>query len=169
MLAVVAAAGVLVSRVVRDGRAQAALTDALVTSRIPGRSQETRRRFERLIDDYRGSSAAWAAHGHLAELEAANGRFEEARRLWQSVAERGPDDLAAGAEMNLIHLDREQGRLEELAGRLESLVESGESSLPEDVLLFELAQTLEQLGRHEEARRIKRFEEVVPEGPRVRR
>ena len=169
VLAVLAAAGVLVSRAVRDGRAQAALTDALVTSRVPGRLGETQRRLERLIVDYRGSSAAWAAHGHLAELEAANGRSAEARALWQRLAEGGPGDLAAGAEMNLIRLDREQGRLEELAGRLESLVESGESHLPEDVLLFELAQTLEQLGRHEEARRIKRFEEVVPEGPRVRR
>ncbi len=169
VLAVLAAAGVLVSRAVRDGRAQAALTDALVTSRVPGRLGETQRRLERLIVDYRGSRAAWAAHAHLGELQAENGRFDEARRLWQSVVERAPGDLAADAEMNLIRLDREQGRLEELAGRLESLVESGESSLPEDVLLFELAQTLEQLGRHEEARRIKRFEEVVPEGPRVRR
>ncbi len=169
VLAVVAAAGVLANRVVRDGRAQTALDDALLTSRVPGRLGETERRLERLIVDYRGSSAAWAAHGHLAELEAANGRSAEARALWQRLAEGGPGDLAAGAEMNLIHLDREQGRLEELAGRLESLVESGESSLPEDVLLFELAQTLEQLGRHDEARRIKRFEEVVPEGPRVRR
>ena len=94
-------------------------------------------------------------------------------RRVQALAERwpraAPGDLAAGAEMNLIRLDREQGRLEELAGRLESLVESGESHLPEDVLLFELAQTLEQLGRHDEAAKIKRFEEVVPEGPRVRR
>ena len=169
VLVVVTAGGVLVGRTVRDNRAQAALTDALVTSRIPGRTQETRRRFERLIEDYRGSGAAWAAHGHLAELEAVNGRFAEARTLWVRLAEGGPGKLAADAEMNLIYLDREEGRLEELAGRLESLVESGESHLPEDVLLFELAQTLEQLGRHDEAGRIKRFEEVAPEGPRVQR
>ena len=169
VLVVVTAGGVLVGRTVRDNRAQAALTDALVTSRIPGRTQETRRRFERLIEDYRGSGAAWAAHGHLAELEAVNGRFAEARTLWVALVEGGPGELAADAEMNLIYLDREEGRLEELAGRLESLVESGESHLPEDVLLFELAQTLEQLGRHDEAGRIKRFEEVAPEGPRVQR
>ncbi len=169
VLAALAIAGVLTSRVVRESRAQAALDDALVTSRIPGRTQETKRRFERLIEDYRGSRAAWAAHGHLGELMAANGRSAEARALWRKLVEEGPDDLAADAEMSLILLDREQGRLEELAERLESLVESGESALPEDVLLFELAQTLEQLGRHEEAGRIKRFEEVVPEEPRVRR
>ncbi len=169
VLVVLAAGGVLANRVVRDSRAEAALDDALVTSRIQGRTQETRRRFERLIEDYRGSRAAWAAYGHLGELEAQDGRFKEARALWQRLAEGGPDDLAADAEMSLILLDREEGRLEELAERLESLVEGGESSLPEDVLLFELAQTLEGLGRHEEAGRIKRFEEVVPEGPRVRR
>ena len=71
--------------------------------------------------------------------------------------------------MNLIYLDREEGRLDELADRLEGLVESGESHLPEAVLLFELAETLARLGRGEEARRIRRFEEVVPEKPRVQR
>lgn len=169
VLVVLTAGGVLANRVVRDSRAEADLDDALVTSQIQGRTQETRRRFERLIEDYRGSRAAWAAYGHLGELEAEDGRFKEARALWQRLAEGGPDDLAADAEMSLILLDREEGRLEELAERLESLVESGGSSLPEDVLLFELAQTLEQLGRYEEAGRILRFQEIAPEAPRVRR
>ena len=169
VVVVLAAGGVLVSSAVRDGRAQQALTDALVTSRVPGREQEAKRRFERLIQDYAGSSAAWAAHDHLAVLEAADGGFDEARSLWQRLAEGGPDELAAEAEMNLIYLDREEGRLDELADRLEGLVESGESHLPEAVLLFELAETLERLGRGEEARRIRRFEEVVPEKPRVQR
>ena len=169
VLVVLVAGGVLANRVVRDSRAEAALDDALVTSRIPGRTQETQRRFERVIEDYRGSRAAWAAHGHLGELMAANGRFAEARSLWQRLADGGPGDLAADAEMSLILLDREEGRLEELAARLESLVDSGKSRLPEDVLLFELARTLDDLGRHEDAARIKRFEEVVPEGPRVQR
>ena len=71
--------------------------------------------------------------------------------------------------MDLIRLDREEGRLEELAHRLEDLIENGDGGLPEDVLLFELARTLEQLGRHDEARAIKRFEEVVPDGPRIPR
>ncbi len=169
LLVLLVAGAFLASRLVRDSSAEAALDNALVTSRIPGRTEETRRRFEGLIEDYRGSRAAWAAHGYLAALEAANDRSAKARALWERLAEGGPGDLAADAEMSLIHLDREEGRLEELADRLESLIEDGKSSLPEDVLLFELAQTLEQLGRHEEARRIKRFEEVVPERPRVQR
>lgn len=169
VLVVLAAAGVLVGGAVRDSRARQALTDALVTSQVPGREQEARRRFERLIRDYDGSAAAWAAHGHLAMLEAADGGLDEARSLWQRLAEGGPDELAAEAEMNLIYLDREEGRLDELADRLEGLVESGESHLPEAVLLFELAETLERLGRGDEARRIRRFEEVVPETPRVQR
>ncbi len=168
-LAVLVAGGLLASRLVRDRAAEAALGDALVTSRIPGRTDETKRRLERLIEDYRGSRAAWAAHGYLAALEAANRRLAEARALWESLAEGGPGDLAADAEMSLIRLDREEGRLEDLADRLENLIEDGDGSLPEEVLLFELAQTLEQLGRHDEARRIKRFEEVVPERPRVQR
>ena len=169
VLAALAIAGVLTSRAVRESRAQAVLDDALVTSRIQGRAGETERRLSRLIGDYGGSSAAWAAHGHLGELMAAKGRSGEARSLWRKLAEEGPDDLAADAEMSLILLDREEGRLDDLAARLERLAETGESRLPEDVLLFELAKTLEDLGRHVEAARIKRFEEVVPEGPRVRR
>lgn len=169
VLVVIAAAGVLVGSAVRDSRAEQALNDALVTSRVPGREQEAKRRFERLIRDYGGSSAAWTAHGHLAVLEAADGGSDAARSLWQRLAEGGPAELAAEAEMNLIYLDREEGRLDELADRLEGLVESGESHLPEAVLLFELAETLARLGRGEEARRIRRFEEVVPEKPRVQR
>lgn len=169
VLLVLVAGGLLTSRLVRDSSAEAALNDALVTSRIPGRTEETRRRFERLIEDYGGSRAAWAAHGHLAALEAANHRVAEARALWERLAEDGPTVLAADAEMSLIHLDREEGRLDDLADRLEDLIEGGDSSLPEDVLLFELAETLEQLGRYDEARRIKRFEEVVPDRPRVQR
>ena len=169
VLLALVAGGVLANRAVRDSRAEAALDDALVTSRIPGRSEETRRRFERLIEDYRGSRAAWAAQGHLAALEAASRRFAEARVLWEGLAENGPGDLAADAEMSLIHLDREEGRFEELADRLKGLVETGESGIPEAILLFELAETLERLGRDEETRRIRRFEEVVPERPRVQR
>lgn len=169
VLSVLVAGGLLTSRLVRESSAEAALDDALVTSRIPGRTEEARRRFERLIEDYRGSRAAWAAHGHLAALEAAAHRSAEARALWERLAEGGPADLAANAEMSLIHLAREEGRFEELVERLEDLIEGGDSSLPEEVLLFELAETFEQLGRYDEARRIKRFEEVVPERPRVQR
>ena len=166
---VLAAGGVLAARAVRDHRAEAALADVLVASRLPGRAHETVRRLERLIDDFRGSPAAWVATARLAELRAADGGYEEARRLWTRLSEGGPEDLAASAEMDLIRLDREEGRLEELAHRLEDLIENGDGGLPEDVLLFELARTLEQLGRHDEARAIKRFEEVVPDGPRIPR
>lgn len=166
---VLVAGGLLAARAVRDHRAEAALADVLVAGRLPGRTHETGRRLERLIDDYRGSPAAWAATARLAELRAADGRFPEARRLWRRLAERGPNDLAAAAEADLIRLDREEGRLQELADRLENLIAEGGSRLPEEVLLFELARTFEQLGRYDEARAIKRFEEVVPDGPRIPR
>jgi len=169
VVVVLVAGGVLAGRVVRDQRAQAALTEVLVTSRLPGASLDTAPRLERLIDEYRGSRAAWVAHARLAELRAGNGRFLEARRLWRGLVEGGPDDLAAAAEMELIRLDREEGRLGELADRLQDLIENGGSKLPDDVLLFELAETFEQQGRNSAARRIKRFEEVVPERPRIRR
>ncbi len=188
-LAALAVVAVLALRSARESRAQAALADILVAFEPPfdpaspepsdleapsfatgsERSAPARQRFARLIEEHEGSAAAEVARVYLADLEARAGRFVQAREIWQGLAEGGDDELAAIAELNLIRLDRKEGRLEELVSTLESRLESQESSLPTDVLLFELASTLEQLGRHEEVGRIKRFEEVVPEGGRVRR
>jgi len=80
------------------------------------------------------------------------GNAARARELWETVAGSGDDALRATVELSLISLDRQEGRLEELAQRLESRVEAGGGSLPPDALLFELANTLEALGRDDEAR-----------------
>ena len=189
LLAALAVVAVLGLRSARESRAEAALADILVVFEPPfdpaspqpsdleapsfatgsELSAPARRRFARLIEEHDGSAAAEVARVYLADLEARAGRFPQAREIWQGLADSGDDELAAIAELNLIRLDRKEGRLEELASTLESRIESQESRLPTDVLLFELAHTLEQLGRHEEVRSIKRFEEVVPEGGRVRR
>ena len=188
-LAALAVVVVLALRSARESRAQAALAEILAvfeppfgpTSLLPSdleapsfatgieRSAPALRRFARLIEEHDGSEAAEVARVYLADLEARAGRFARAREIWQGLADGGDDELAAIAELNLIRLDRKEGRLEELASSLEIRIESQDSSLPVDVLLFELAHTLERLGRHEEVRRIKRFEEVVPEEGRVRR
>ena len=55
-------------------------------------------------------------------------------------------------ELNLLALDRQAGKLEEVKAGLEKQLEEGaQRTLPEDIVLYELAQTLEALGRSTEA------------------
>ena len=55
-------------------------------------------------------------------------------------------------ELNLLALDRQAGKLEEVKSGLEKQLQEGaKRSLPEDVVLYELAATLEALGRDTEA------------------
>lgn len=98
----------------------------------------------------------------LAGIEVQDGDAERARALWQNFADSHQGHmLAVVARLNLITLDRQQGRTEEVADELRSELESGHPSLPEDMLLFELARTLEDLGRKDEARIY--FQQLVDE------
>ena len=185
-LAALAALALLWRQSARDTRAQTALIDILAVYDAPidpispspsdldapsfatesDRAQEVRRRFEGLIEDYDGSAAAQVGRAYVAGLEATDGGLAEAREAWQDLADGGEGALAATAEMNLILLDRQEGRLEELASTLESRIENRDSSLPSDVLLFELALTLEELGREDDAQdTLQRLLDEYPRSP----
>lgn len=185
-LAALAVGALLWQRSARDIRAQMALIDILAVYDAPidpisptpsdleapsfatesDRAQEVRRRFEGLIKDYDGSAAAKVGRAYVASLGATDGGLAEAREIWQGLADGSEDALAATAEMNLIRLDRQEGLLEELAGSLESRIENQESSLPSDVLLFELALTLEELGREDDAQdTLQRLVDEYPRSP----
>src|SRR5215210_5763467 len=75
------------------------------------------------------------------------------------------EQIAAGeARVNLIHLDRQQGKNEDLTQRLKSMLEQEEPGLPKDVILFELATTQEALGRKQDALQSwRRIAEEYPE------
>jgi tetratricopeptide (TPR) repeat protein len=176
--------GMLVVRAARETRAQVALVDALAVSGAPidpiaatpsdpkapsfatesDRTREARQRLEALIESHPGSSAAQVARSYVAGMKATDGGLAEAREIWQSLAGRGGDTLAATAEINLIRLDRQEGQLEDLADRIETRIESQDSSLPSDLLLFELALTLQELERDDDARDA--FQRLVDEHPR---
>ncbi len=105
------------------------------------------------LDAVGGGVAADVAGLYLADLAVEEGDTATARTLWQGfVNKHGDHLLAQGARLNLISLDRDEGRGEEVVASLQSELEKTSKALSEDVLLFELGKTLEALDRDEEAK-----------------
>jgi len=99
-----------------------------------------------------GGTAADVASLFLAEMALAEGDTESARTTWEAfLDEHSGHALALAVRRNLIRLDRDQGKGEEVVEGLRAELESEEKSLPEDLLLYELAETLDGLDRGEEA------------------
>lgn len=108
--------------------------------------------FHRVIDEYGASEAAGVARAYLGELAAAGGDLERAEALWQEFLDDEPEHaLAAEVRLNLYALKRAAGEGEEVAAELRQMIERERRPLPQDVALYELAVTLEELGREEDA------------------
>jgi tetratricopeptide (TPR) repeat protein len=117
------------------------------------RRARAREAFEEVRSGLGASEAGEVANVYLAEIALEEGDAAKAREIWESFLEKNEGHvLALSVRLNLIHLDRAEGRAEEVAERLRQELETVEKSMPEDVLLFELAQTLDQLDQDEEAR-----------------
>jgi tetratricopeptide (TPR) repeat protein len=158
---------------VTEARASAAFTEALEVYRAPvgegaapeseggptfadeaARRDRAAELFAAVRDDYGRSGASDVAGVYLAQIAVETGDPERARELWQEFVDERPDHVLAGqVRVNLIHLDRQQGRAEEVVSRLEPMLTADptERPLPGDVVLWELAQTYEALGRGDEA------------------
>ena len=120
--------------------------------------------FREVEERYGSSAAAAVARAYRGGIAAAEGDVETARRLWREYLDDQEDTmLAAEVRLNLIHLDRASGRSEEVAARLEEMLLAESRPLPGDIVLHELAQTLEQLGREEEA--AERWQQLVTDYP----
>ena len=114
--------------------------------------------------DYGFSDAAAVASVYLAQIAAREGRLDEARQLWSDfVAHHGHHMLAAEARLNLLELDRQQGKSQQVVQELRAMLEQSEPPLPQDVVLFELAKTLESLHRGPEA--IQSYQRILDEFP----
>ncbi len=126
-----------------------------------------REALEQLVAERPGSDAARVARANLAKLAFENGDLEAARQRWKEVAATGSDDaLSAAAELNLVHLDRASGELDRAEERLRGMLDSGDAAMPRDVLLRELAITLEAAGAEEESRATyRRLLEEHPQSP----
>lgn len=126
------------------------------------RGARARELFERVVDDYGASDAADVARVYLGELAAGEGDTERAAELWRDFLDEHPTHmLGAQVRLNLYALERAEGRGEEVVAELEEMVDDEDPALPRDVALYELAITLEELGREEEA--AARYQRLVDE------
>ena len=121
--------------------------------------------FEEVRDDHPWSDAADVAGLYLADIAVAEGKLDEARELWEDFLDEHDGHVLAGeTRLNLIALDRSQGKGNEIVTELRALLEDPEPPLPQDVVLYELAVTLEQLGRTQEA--LQSYQRILDEYPR---
>lgn len=110
--------------------------------------------FEELAG-YNFVGAASVADVYLGRMAADAGDHERARELWRDFVDDHGDHLLAGeVRLNLIALDRQQGLAEQVVAELEGMLERApdDRPLPGDVVLYQLAQTYDQIGRVDEAR-----------------
>lgn len=144
----------------RERQAQAVLADAIAAHGGPAaaaageEADPTRARelFEQIRDEYPRSDAATVAASYLGGFAAREGDTERARELWEEYLDEQPDGLiSANIRVNLLALDRAAGRGEEVVAELEEMLGDEDRLLPEDVVLYQLALTLDELGRAEEA------------------
>jgi predicted negative regulator of RcsB-dependent stress response len=119
---------------------------------------------QKVRDDYGSTSSADVAGLYLAQIAASEGKLEDARRLWADFIDDHGDSMLAGeARINLIELDRRQGKGEQVVTDLRAMLEKGDAPLPQDAILNELAKTLEQLKRPQEA--VQSYQRIVDEFP----
>lgn len=117
-------------------------------------SEDARRaRAKEAMEAVQGGDAKDVAQLYLASIALREGDKAAARSHWQDYLRDHDDDdiLAVSVRLDLIRLDRDEGKGEEVVAELEAELESADKSLPEDAILYELARTLETLDRGEEA------------------
>jgi tetratricopeptide (TPR) repeat protein len=113
---------------------------------------------------YGSTDAGDVAGLYLAQIAADEGRLDEARKLWSDYAgEHKGTMLGAEAQLNLLALDRKQGKGEEAVRELRAMLEKGDSPLPQDLILHQLGLTLEELHRPQEA--IQSYQRIIDEFP----
>ena len=127
-----------------------------------------RARAKKAFEEVRGVGsdvAGEVADLYLADIAAGEGDTASARATWESfLAANEGHVLALSVRLNLIHLDRQEGRAQEVADELQRELDSAAKTLPEDVILFELAQTLEELGQEDEAHDL--YQRILDEHPK---
>lgn len=129
-------------------------------------SEEAKRaRVKEVFAEVRGGAAGDISRLFVADAAAAEGDVDTAREIWESfLADHGDHVLALSVRLNLIHLDRQNGRAQEVADQLQRELDSANRTLPEDVILFELAQTLDALDQKDEA--IDLYQRILDEHPK---
>lgn len=125
--------------------------------------------FTELHDRSGAGDAGDLAGLYLAQISLAEGDRAGARKLWQDFVDAHGDTMpAAGARLSLFALDRADGKAAEVETEVRRLLESPEKELPDDVLLYQLAVTLDAEKKGDEARQTwQRIVDEHPESPYV--
>ncbi|HYN23345.1 MAG TPA: tetratricopeptide repeat protein [Thermoanaerobaculia bacterium] len=120
--------------------------------------------FQALYDDYGSTVSGDIAAVYLAQIAMAEGQPDRARELWSEFLEDHEGHLLAGqTRVNLLRLDRSQGKAQQVADQLAAMLDDPEPPLPLDIVLSELAATQEHLGKKQEA--IQSYERLTTEFP----
>jgi TolA-binding protein len=128
------------------------------------RQAKARQMFEGVRDSYRFTDAADVASLYLAEIDASTGNLAAARQLWSGfVKKHGDHVLAVQARIDLMELDRGQGKGQQVAQQLREMLDQTDAPLPQDVILAQLATTLELLHRDQEA--VQTYQRLIDEFP----
>lgn len=117
-----------------------------------GRAKEL---FEQLAGGFPFADASDVANVYLGRIAVAEGDLERAGRLWREFVDEHREQVLAGeVRVNLLALDRQQGKAAEVAAELEAMLTKApdQRPLPGDLILNELAATYEQLGREDDAK-----------------
>ena len=120
--------------------------------------------FQELYEKHGSTVAGDIASVYLAQIAMAENQPERARELWNDFLDDNDDHLLAGqTRVNLLRLDRSQGKGQEVAQTLTAMLDEAEPPLPMDVILNELASTQEQLGKTQEA--VQSYQRILDEFP----
>lgn len=129
------------------------------------RIAEAKQAFEEVRESAASGIAGDVANLYLADIAAAEGDTETARGIWESFLRDHSDHvLAVSVKVNLIHLARQSGQGQEVIEELQQALEAQRKSLPEDLILYELAQTFEELEQKEEA--LETYQRIIDEHPK---
>ncbi len=128
------------------------------------RTARAKELFEEVVGSFGRSDAGGIARVYLGQIAADAGDLEGARDHWQQFLDRGSEDaLAVEVQVNLMALDRAAGRGDELVTELRARLSGADSGLPADLLLYQLALTLDELDRGGEA--VEAYQRIVDEYP----
>lgn len=131
---------------------------------VQARAQRTRELLEAVRNDHPRSNAAGIAAVYLGQMAVEASDLTTARALWEEFVSTSSNDmLAAEVRCNLMGLDRTEGKGEELITRLRSMLGGVDEGLPHDLLWYQLALTLDELGRQAEA--TEAYRQIVEEFP----
>ena len=116
------------------------------------------------LDKVGGGKAGDIAELYQASIALSEGDKAKARKIWESyLADHKGDAVAMTVRVNLIQLDREEGKGQQVLEYLQKELDSADKSLPADVLIYELARTREMLGQNAEAKAL--YQRLLDEYP----